>query len=160
MNPPTPDPIAAYLEHRSLVSERASRLSDRYDGHLRCRRGCYYCCDEITVLPIEFEALRLWVAENGMPTADRLGGPPSDRGRAPAAIRERDETAQTRRASAAWQPTSVDRSAHGTFPSPPAPRRRCAFLGRSGECTVYEGRPIICRTHGLPLGYRVYEYDL
>ncbi len=27
----------------------------------------------------------------------------------------------------------------------------CAFLGEAGLCTVYEVRPIICRTHGLPL---------
>ncbi len=111
-------PLEKYLGLRTDVSERAARLFDRYDEHLRCRRGCYYCCDEITVLPIELEALRLWTAENGMPARERLGGPP------------------------------------------PGPRRRCAFLGRSGECTVYGGRPIICRTHGLPLAYRVYEYDL
>lgn len=30
---------------------------------------------------------------------------------------------------------------------------RCVFLGESGECRVYEGRPIVCRTHGLPLEY-------
>ncbi len=38
--------------------------------------------------------------------------------------------------------------------------KRCAFLARSGECTIYGARPLICRTHGLPLAYRVYEYDL
>ena len=39
-------------------------------------------------------------------------------------------------------------------------RPRCAFLGRGGECTVYDGRPVICRTYGLPLAYRLYEYDM
>ncbi len=33
------------------------------------------------------------------------------------------------------------------------------MLEKDGACTVYEARPIICRTHGLPLAYRVYEYD-
>lgn len=27
---------------------------------------------------------------------------------------------------------------------------RCAFLA-NGACTIYESRPLICRTHGLPL---------
>ncbi|MFW6262268.1 MAG: hypothetical protein ACOC6J_11870, partial [Spirochaetota bacterium] len=157
-------PLDDYLSFRNEVGERASRLFAAYDEHLRCRRGCYYCCDEITVLPVELEALRLWIAEYGTPPANRLGGPPSDRGEAPEAIRERDEAARRRSAAGGRDAddarASVDRTAHGTFPSPPGARRRCAFLGRSGECTVYGGRPVICRTHGLPLAYRVYEYDL
>jgi Fe-S-cluster containining protein len=36
---------------------------------------------------------------------------------------------------------------------------RCAFLGSRGECTIYPARPLICRSHGLPLAYRVYEYN-
>jgi len=28
---------------------------------------------------------------------------------------------------------------------------RCAFLGAEGECRVYEARPYVCRTQGLPL---------
>lgn len=41
--------------------------------------------------------------------------------------------------------------AHG--PSrPPAPSPgSCAFLDEDGACTVYEARPVLCRTHGLPL---------
>lgn len=168
-----PHPLDEYLILRDEVSERASRLFTTYDEHLRCRRGCYYCCDEITVLPIELEALRRWIGEHGMPTADRLGGPPSDRGETPEAIREREEARRRGSASASGRAgaperasidrsarASIDRSAHGTFPPPPGAGRRCAFLGRAGECTVYGGRPVICRTHGLPLAYRVYEYDI
>lgn len=35
----------------------------------------------------------------------------------------------------------------------------CPLLGSEGECTVYPARPIICRVHGVPLAYPVYEYD-
>jgi Fe-S-cluster containining protein len=28
---------------------------------------------------------------------------------------------------------------------------RCAFLGAEGECRIYEHRPYVCRTQGLPL---------
>jgi Fe-S-cluster containining protein len=27
----------------------------------------------------------------------------------------------------------------------------CAFLGPQGRCSIYEARPLICRTHGLPI---------
>lgn len=27
----------------------------------------------------------------------------------------------------------------------------CTFLAAGGRCTIYEARPIICRTHGLPI---------
>jgi uncharacterized protein len=33
----------------------------------------------------------------------------------------------------------------------PHPPGRCAFLGSEGECRIYEHRPYVCRTQGLPL---------
>lgn len=33
----------------------------------------------------------------------------------------------------------------------PAPRGRCAFLDAAGRCRVYDARPYVCRTQGLPL---------
>lgn len=33
----------------------------------------------------------------------------------------------------------------------PHPPGACAFLGPSGECRIYETRPYVCRTQGLPL---------
>jgi Fe-S-cluster containining protein len=33
----------------------------------------------------------------------------------------------------------------------PHPPGACAFLGDAGECRVYEDRPYVCRTQGLPL---------
>ena len=32
--------------------------------------------------------------------------------------------------------------------------RRCMFLDEAGSCTIYEARPLICRTHGAPLVFR------
>ncbi len=31
---------------------------------------------------------------------------------------------------------------------------RCAFLLADGACSIYEVRPLICRSHGLPLQFR------
>ncbi|NBF40918.1 MAG: hypothetical protein GVY14_10925 [Spirochaetes bacterium] len=111
------DLFAEYEGLRARVTRESAELFEHYAAHLQCRRGCYYCCDDIAVLPIEFEALRRAVSETGIPTAAGSGGPP-----------ETD-------------------------------RRRCGFLGPEGECTVYAARPVICRSHGLPLAYRLYEYD-
>ena len=43
---------------------------------------------------------------------------------------------------------------------PLAPRRRgvCVFL-ENGRCTVYPVRPMICRSHGLPIVYKVRGRD-
>ena len=149
------DPLSLYFAFRDRLTRTSAGLFAHYAPHLKCRRGCYYCCDAITVLPIEIEAARLWLEENGMPDSADLGGPEADRGETPQAIVERD-----RRHSVAPNESkrSADRSAFGVFP-PIESTARCAFLGRAGECTLYGGRPLICRTHGLPLAYRVYEYD-
>ena len=32
--------------------------------------------------------------------------------------------------------------------------KECSFLDEEGGCQIYPFRPIICRTHGLPLVYR------
>lgn len=37
-------------------------------------------------------------------------------------------------------------------PSPPP--GGCAFLDDEGACTIYRVRPVVCRTHGLPLRMR------
>jgi Fe-S-cluster containining protein len=41
--------------------------------------------------------------------------------------------------------------AHGGRPSPRQREGMCAFLDDDGACTVYEARPVLCRTHGLAL---------
>lgn len=33
----------------------------------------------------------------------------------------------------------------------PHPRGKCAFLDADGACRIYEDRPFVCRTQGLPL---------
>lgn len=34
---------------------------------------------------------------------------------------------------------------------------RCAFLDGAGGCTIYPARPLICRTHGMPVKYLTAE---
>ncbi|HEY0142803.1 MAG TPA: YkgJ family cysteine cluster protein [Thermoanaerobaculia bacterium] len=39
----------------------------------------------------------------------------------------------------------------------PHEKGRCAFLGSEGECRIYELRPYVCRTQGLPLRWLDHE---
>jgi len=47
------------------------------------------------------------------------------------------------------------------FPTfqPEKPVESCALL-KEHACSLYQDRPLICRTHGLPLLYLTEEYDL
>ncbi len=45
----------------------------------------------------------------------------------------------------------ADALAESGATSDPAPP--CVMLDADGRCAVYEGRPLVCRTHGLPLMY-------
>ncbi len=42
----------------------------------------------------------------------------------------------------------------------PHPPGRCAFLGAEGECRIYEVRPYVCRTQGLPLRWLDHEAEV
>lgn len=139
-------PLDEYYELRRSASRWSKDLFERYAEEVQCRRGCFFCCEDISVLPIEYEALRRALEEGGYPRPEQLGGPPQDEGHTPEERAARG---------------SRDRTPYGTTANPyqQERRRRCAFLGREGECTVYAARPVICRTHGLPLAYRLYEYD-
>lgn len=45
------------------------------------------------------------------------------------------------------QKSAPELLANGT----PYPIGQCAFLGSEGECRIYDVRPYVCRTQGLPL---------
>jgi hypothetical protein len=50
------------------------------------------------------------------------------------------------------------RSVSGLKSSNQVQENRCSFLDTEGACSVYPLRPLICRTHGLPLLYQILEY--
>ena len=62
------------------------------------------------------------------------------------------------RISAAFQVNASAASAAGTEVSAleleednPHQGRRCSFLTASGQCLIYQVRPLICRSHGAPV---------
>lgn len=48
----------------------------------------------------------------------------------------------------------VHLAAQGLRAPPAPPEGSCAFLDAAGQCSIYEARPWVCRTHGLPLRLR------
>jgi hypothetical protein len=47
----------------------------------------------------------------------------------------------------------ADREALRRRASAASSEARCAMLGDDGRCAIYEARPLVCRTQGLPLRY-------
>ena len=121
-------------EYHRLIDEvdaEVGPLFRHYRNHLQCRKGCFFCCSEIEVLPVEHFALRRWLASHGR---DGAQDPP------PRSRESRDQTASGILAGSGSE-------------------AGCPLLSTAGSCSVYPGRPMICRVHGLPLAYQLYEYD-
>ena len=95
--------ITAYHNLIAEVNELSGNLSSVHADHIVCKAGCYSCCMDFGVLPVEFFAI----------LADREGS-----------------------ISAAVKATGEE----------------CLHL-KDGLCAIYDSRPLICRTHGLPLLY-------
>lgn len=101
------------------------RTQERYGSRMQCRAGCSACCQvDLSVFPIEAEAIRKWFSELPAAEQERL----REIWRAP---------------NAAPGPNAAGEE------HPP-----CAFL-HNGQCTIYPARPIICRSQGLPLMFKV-----
>ncbi len=44
----------AYIALRESSDDRIATLSKQHKAHMRCKSGCYYCCEDFGLLPIEF----------------------------------------------------------------------------------------------------------
>ena len=97
-----PSPVDRYLALRDEMDTLSARLMAMHGRHIACSRRCCDCCVNLTVSPVEFEAIRRGLVQAGVTTLD----------------------------------FALDAS--------------CGFLA-NGLCAIYPHRPIICRTHGLPI---------
>ena len=102
--------IRDYRQLMADVMEEAERLKICYGEHMKCRKGCSECCTDLTLLPLEWYALREVLKKENPPL----------------------------------KPAGQD--------------DRCSLLV-DDACALYPYRPLICRTHGLPLLYLTEEYN-
>ncbi|MGE5609633.1 MAG: YkgJ family cysteine cluster protein [Bacillota bacterium] len=96
--------IDEYRRLRDRVDQRVDALVESHRRHLACRPGCYECCTNLTVFPVEYHAILAMLRDMGI---SRL----------------------------AFDPAAA-----------------CGFL-KDGLCVLYAFRPLICRTHGLPIAF-------
>lgn len=96
------DAIIRYRRLRRWCDAFGERLVRKHKGHIHCSRGCFGCCVNLTVFPVEFYSILDEIHFAGK----RI---------------EFDKT------------------------------RACGYLDGSGLCVMYPFRPLICRTHGLPI---------
>ena len=107
---------SSLLEYQSFIDDVDSlcrRLFDIHRSHVCCAEGCASCCTNLSVLPVEWYAVR-----SGIPMLSARSG----------------------------------MSIHFDSQAP------CGYLA-DDACSIYPLRPLICRTHGLPILYQVEEYD-
>ncbi|MBN2789997.1 MAG: YkgJ family cysteine cluster protein [Candidatus Delongbacteria bacterium] len=96
--------IDEYFTFFDSTNAKIDKIVKKHEKNLSCKKGCTYCCMNISVLPIEFYAIGKMILK-------------------------------------AKKQITVNR------------HKRCAFL-QDNLCMIYKYRPIICRTHGLPLSHR------
>jgi len=92
----------AYFEFIRFADQKISGIEKKHAGSIVCAKGCCDCCEDTSVLPIEFFSIVSALKERGI--------------------------------------------------KPQLGQKSCALLRRS-LCQIYDFRPLICRTHGLPLAY-------
>lgn len=49
--------------------------------------------------------------------------------------------------------SQLDSQAREVEQQDPFKGTRCSFLNKQGACTIYEARPIVCRSHGVPIRF-------
>lgn len=87
-----------------LLDRKIRRIERSLSPDMNCHPGCACCCENLSLLPVEWAAVRQGLHASGLKPLFR-----SD--------------------------------------------RTCGFLDDENRCQIYPFRPVICRTHGLPLAY-------
>lgn len=131
-----PASLQPYRRFIEEVDALCNRLVSIHRPHLSCRKGCCACCTDISVLAVEAYSIFRGVGTSlrGIPESEVIS------------LGTEEELLQSE--PSRDSPKDSPRDSPG-----------CVFLDSSGACRIYPYRPLICRTHGLPLLYPILEYD-
>ena len=115
------------------------RVGGRYPGALTCGPGCTDCCHrQLTVTGVEAARIELLIARLAPEARETLAS----------RLRERE---REREGSGAGE--RVDAGAGERVDAGAGIGEACVALGDDGRCAIYEARPVVCRSHGLPLRF-------
>jgi Fe-S-cluster containining protein len=129
------DQLSEYRQLLTDLDRFGEMLAMRFPVEITCHLGCTGCCQQhLSVFQIEAENLRAFISS--LPEKRQ------------AELRERARATLAREADfAARQVPPPDE-----FPPEPERAIPCPAL-IDNACSIYEARPVICRTHGFPLLY-------
>lgn len=135
------DILGQYQALLATVDDWFSRCKKSYEGQVHCAAGCSACCRGL----FDISLLDAYLLQAGL---RRL---PLER---QAVIRGKAEK-RLRQLQVDWpelrQPYLLNHLPDELWTEMPEDDRTpCPLLGENGGCLVYEYRPMLCRTHGLP----------
>lgn len=103
---------------------------------MACATGCSDCCHvRLTITRVEAARIR-----------DLVAGWPAERRRS---LVQAADIAASDSADSADSGDSGGLAASGASGDPGT--ARCAALDPAGRCQIYEARPLVCRSHGVPI---------
>jgi len=120
--------IKRHSEITNLIQKEFERNLDKYGDKIRCCKGCSQCCHQIFNITLIDEYMIKKFVNN---------------------LSEEERNLLKSKAKNYLENFNADEDKSGEyFKKPGMP---CPALGESGECTIYEGRPLICRRFGPPI---------
>ncbi len=120
-----------YFALRDKIDSKAAVITAYYADNIICRSGCSSCCIPISLMPVEFYAIKKELEDKKLPPGlfDGFSG----------------RCTASRSVKTEYASSEPD----GNIDTEP---ESCIFLNNSA-CSIYRHRPVICRTQGLPLLY-------
>jgi Fe-S-cluster containining protein len=117
------DATSAQIKLQKNASEFFERTHEKYAAEMRCAKGCSRCCNvELNIFEVEATVIVEWFDSLPADAQEKLVG----------VWKSMDSLTE--------QPTETKKKT-----------KACSFLDSSGQCSIYDARPVICRTQGAPL---------
>ena len=139
------DPEEHYRALCTKVDAFFERVQERHGDQMQCKSGCFDCCQAgLTVTLVEAASIARYLLGG-------VEGPegPFDTRAAHAAQGNRGDSAAHAAQGNRGGATQGNRigAARGN-------RGGCVALDEGGRCTIYAVRPLVCRSHGVPIRHR------
>lgn len=120
-----------YIDITNLIQTEFNRNFQKWGDKIKCKKGCSQCCSQI----FNITAFDGYIIKNHLNS-----------------MHENEKKILMEKAKHYIGTIKLDGNTSDEFFM--KPKLECPALSESGECTIYEARPVICRRFGPP----VYDY--
>lgn len=121
-----------FNEVSELIQTEFNRNIEKYGEKIKCRKGCSQCCSQI---------FRITLID-GFIISEHVNSLDAER------------KSELKEKSISYLKNVKSFESDDSLSHFREPKLPCPALGKEGECTIYEARPVICRRFGPP----VYDY--